>query len=96
VVGDEYQGAVGVGFFHATNPENVHQIVGRKIDPQAPNMPLKKRHEAFHYAEVHTVGEPEPESLVVREHADLFAAGEQRYGVVMLEVFAVVHRDTTV
>ena len=74
---DQDQRAVGVGGFDIFYAEDIHQIVGREVDPKRTDVSLKERPEPLPGAGVHAMGKPETERFGRAEHRDLLGRGQQ-------------------
>jgi hypothetical protein len=71
VVGDEQERALGVGGLDVFEAVDVHQVVGRHLNPARADVPLAPRPEILPAPLVHLVRLEEREPLDARKDADL-------------------------
>ena len=71
MVSDQHKRRLDLSTLDIFDAENIHQIVGRDIDPERPDVPLAKRHHSLPNAEIHPVGQPKPYSFPAIQYADL-------------------------
>ena len=60
-----------IGTIDILDPENVHQVVSREIDPERSDMPLAKSPEPLPRAKIHPMREAEPGPLGPAENGKL-------------------------
>jgi hypothetical protein len=59
MIRDEHERTCGIRGADILDPEDVHQVVSREIDPERSDVPLAKSPEHFPRAGVHTPDQPD-------------------------------------